>query len=125
MKEHTKERILEIIEVFVLCTLIVARFLISEDNIAWISLLNYLGLFIAFASFFMMSCEEFSTKKKFNVVAGVFVVVMIILSVIAGLIFAGLIVLNTKWNDIILLVTLLVSLPTRLYISWISDFVKD
>ena len=125
MKDHTKNRILEIIVFFVLLTLIFVRFVISEDNNTWISLLNYLGLFIAVGSLFLTLCDEFSSREKFSVIAGGFLIVLIILAIIAGLIFAGIIELNTKWNDIILLLTLLASLPTRLYISWISDFVKD
>lgn len=124
MKEKTENKILEIIEFVVLITLIFIRLVTKENDNIWISQLNYLGLVIAFSSFFVTLCDKFSTEKKFSVVAGIFVVLLIPLAIIGGLILSNVITLNTKWNDIILLVTLLFSLPTRLYLDWISAFIK-
>lgn len=124
MKEKTENKILEIIEFVVLITLIFIRLVTKENDNIWISQLNYLGLVIAFSSFFVTLCDKFSAEKKFIVVAGIFVVLLIPLAIIGGLILSNVITLNTKWNDIILLATLLFSLPTRLYLDWISAFIK-
>lgn len=124
MKEKTENKILEIIEFVVLITLILIRLVTKENDNVWISQLNYLGLVIAFSSFFVTLCDKFSAEKKFSVVAGIFVVILIPLAIIGGLILSNVITLNTKWNDIILLVTLLFSLPIRLYLDWISAFIK-
>lgn len=123
--ERTKQKILEIVEIVLLLTLIGARIAINSDENNWISLLNYIGLLIAYVSLYLDISAECARNKKFDVFTGWFVVLLGILVFIGALILSEIIVLNTKMNDIILLVTLLVSLPTRLYKSIIVELTKN
>lgn len=123
--ERTKQKIMEIVEIVLLLTLIGVRLVIKSDDNSWISLLNYIGLLIAYVSLYLDISVDCSKNKKFNAVTGWFVVLLGVLVFIGALILSEIIVLNTKMNDIILLVTLLVSLPTRLYKSIIVELTKN
>jgi len=125
MGDRTKEKILEVIEIAVLLTLIVVRFFISSDENVWISVLNYVGLILAFSSLYLEIRTDCSTYKKFDFVTGVFVICFVVLSVFAGLILTEIITLSTKASDIIMLVTLLITLPMRFYKSIIAEALKD
>lgn len=123
--ERTKQKIMEIVEIVLLLTLIGVRLVIESDDNTWISLLNYIGLLIAYVSLYLDISADCAKNKKFNAVTGWFVVLLGVLVFIGALILSEIIVLNTKMNDIILLVTLLVSLPTRLYKSIIVELTKS
>lgn len=125
MIDKTKSQLMEIAEIALLVTLIVIRVLISSDENTWISLLNYLGLIIAVVSLYLEIHEEYSSYRKLDLVTGVFAVLLIILVVLAGLILTEIIVLNTKCNDIILLLTLLVALPARFYKRLIARAITE
>lgn len=125
MGDRTKEKILEVIEIALLLTLIVVRLFISSDENVWISVLNYFGLILAFSSLYLEVRTNCLTYKKFNFVTGIFVIGFIILSIFAGLILAEVITLSSRASDIIMLVTLLITLPMRLYKSIIAEALKD
>lgn len=125
MENREKTKILQIIEVVILFILIVVRLVITSEENAWISLLNYIGLILAVVSLYSDIRAACSHYRKFDFVTGVFVLCLLVLGVIAGLIFAEIIIVKTKGNDIILLLTLLTTLPMRLYESIIADAIKD
>ena len=118
-------RIIEIIEVFWLCTLLVVRLCVKSDQNNWITLLNVLGLIITCVSFWSNVYNRCSGYKKMNMVTGIFLVVLLFLTILAALVFAEIITLNTKCNDLILIVTLLLSLPVELLTSIIANMIKD
>ena len=125
MNERAKGKILEVIEIAILITLILTRFFIASEQNTWISVLNYMGLIIAKVSLYMEIHRQCSTYKKFDMVTGIFVIILAILAVIAGLVFAEIVVLDTKIKDVISLFTLLITLPIRLYVSIIDEVIKD
>ena len=125
MGDRTKEKILEVVEIAILLTLIVVRFFISSDENVWINVLNYFGLILAFSSLYLEIRTDCSAYKKFDFVTGIFVIGFVVLSMFAGLILTEIITLNTKASDIIMLVTLLITLPMRLYKSIIAEALKD
>lgn len=125
MDDQGNRKILELIEIAVISTLILTRFFIASDENTWISLLNYMGLVIAVVSLYTDIRRQCFKYKKIDLITGIFVIVIIVIAVIAGLIFAEIIILNTKYNDIISLFTLLITLPVRLYISIIKEAIKD
>ena len=115
-----KQKILGICEVVLLVTLIVARLLISSEQNQWISLLNYCGFVIAFIALFLDIYNDFSTRRGFNTITGVFILTLVVLIAFAALILSGVIIISTKCSDVILLGTLLITLPTRFYKSLIG-----
>lgn len=125
MEERTKVKILGTIEVVVLLVLIIVRLFISSDENIWISTLNYVGLMLAYVSLYFEVRADCLNYKKFDFVTGIFVISIIPLTILAGVIATGLITLSTKSNDIILLITLLISLPMQLYKSIILNAIKD
>jgi len=121
----TKERIIDVVVITLIITLIVVRIFAPSDGGIWISFFNYISLVIAYVSVYLEIHSKSSTYEKFNVITGVFVIVLIGLVIFAGLIISEVIKLNAKTNDIILLITLLVTLPTRFYTTLILKAVKE
>lgn len=111
-----RNRLLQVLVIVALLALIVARFL-SHNSSAWISFINYICLIIALFGFLM----SFSTRCKkcttSNFIKGIIVLVIIVLVIIACFIYTGLIVISSFADDIFLLVTLLISLPSNLYLE--------
>ncbi len=114
--------LLEIVEITLLLTLLIVRFFISEENNMWISLLNHFGLIIAVTSLHQDVLLMYRGMPKMSFVTGVFVVILVVLMIAFALIFASVFVPNTKYNDMILLLTLLVSLPARYYKEKINSW---
>lgn len=105
-----KRSIIDVSVIVVLLVLIVLRICVKEEGSPWwISTINFFGLVIAWVSLCL--------QIKNSVARGVGVIIFIALLVILTAIFAGQIELSTKWNDLILLGTLLISLPANLYSS--------
>lgn len=82
----------------------------SEQTAIWIPFINFLGVPIALYGVFSRI-----NKHCTDVVRGVFIFFFMILIVIAVLILTGVIILSALANDLILLLTLLISLPTDYY----------
>ena len=95
--------------------LIVARLFAAEDA-PWIGLINYAGLAFAVYSLADTVVSEYRGHEKVAPIRGLFILSAIPLIVVAVLIFTGGITLDTRANDLILLITLLVSLPTKFYL---------
>lgn len=107
-------RMVECLTVIALFALIVIRVVVgsSDQTAQWISLVNFSGLFIAVLSLYGQVFRECSREVR-----GGFFLVLVVL--IVGLI----LILTNVWkpilmiNDVVLLITLLTSLPSRLYCS--------
>lgn len=95
--------------------LIVVRLFAAEDA-PWIGLINYAGLAFAVYTLADTVVSEYRGQDKVATVRGFFILSAIPLIVVAALIFTGSITLDARANDLILLITLLVSLPTRFYV---------
>ena len=115
METKTKGYLFEIGEIVLLSTLMVVRLAISSEENMWISLLNFAGLIVAVASLYNDIYYTYATHKKIVVVTGMFVTILIVLVIMSALILANAIIPSVKWNDMVLLITLLVSLPSRFY----------
>lgn len=95
--------------------LIVVRLFAAEDA-PWIGLINYTGLAFAVYTLADTVVSEYRGQDKVALIRGLFILLAIPLIVVAALIFTGSITLDARANDLILLITLLVSLPTRFYV---------
>lgn len=82
----------------------------SEQTSIWIPFVNFLGIPIALYGVFTRINDRCT-----NVIRGLFILLFMILIVVAVLILTGVIILNALANDLILLGTLLISLPTDYY----------
>ena len=107
-----KNNIIHIIIIVALLTLCVIRFFVedSAQTSTWIPFVNYLG--IPIAAFGLYNRVRFRCG---NFTRGIFVIIFCILTILAVLILTNLLVLSAMVSDLILLVTLLISLPSDLY----------
>ena len=87
-------------------------------------LCNYAGLVIAIISLFFSMCNEYRQRKRFYPIAGIFAILIIVLIFIGILILTNIIVPNAKANDSIMLLTLLISLPSQLYVDLMGQYLK-
>ena len=108
----------------ILIALIIARLTLPEGSYSWINTINYAGLVMAVVSLFFSMCNEYKHRKRFYSIAGFLTFFILILIVIGVLILTNIIVLNSKVNDFIMLLTLLISLPSQLYIDLMGQYLK-
>ena len=125
METKEKQRIIDFCEIVVIFVFVIIRIMSSYDGSVWINCLNFAGVILALYSLYADVYGEYSKYEKINIITGVFYVILVPLLVIAALIVAEILVPNTKCNDIILLVTLLISLPSRLYKDLIGIWIKN
>lgn len=111
----TKELIWSCLEFFVITVLIIIRICIGPETQWWINVVNYCGLLVAHWALFIRLRSVFRGKKQANYIIGFFVVLLGGVLLFGVLFFTGIIPFSTKANDIILLLTLLISLPMQLY----------
>lgn len=111
--------------VLILIALICVRLVTPNEENTWINIINYIGFLIAFFSLFFNSCTEYRKCRKVRVLAGTFVLILIPLVIVGVLIFTNIIVPDSRINDVIMLVTLLISLPAQFHIKLIGHYMKE
>lgn len=116
-----KKRITSYLSIIVLLILILIRPFLSDDQQIWIDVVNCLGLFCASFLLGLKILEKIKDKEKKKVFIGIFVLALTSLIIIICLVFTGAITVSTKAADEIMLITLLLSLPTDVYLSWVKD----
>ena len=119
-----KELIWSWLEFFVIIVLICVRICIGPEMQWWINIVNYSGLFVALWALFVRLRCVFHGKKQTDYITGLFAVILGIALLLGVLFFTETIPFSTKTNDIILLFTLLFSLPTQLYEHLFVSFLK-
>lgn len=116
-------RIPSFLTIIALLALIVIR-LIVNDASEWVSYINYVGLIISVFGFF----SEFSSRYKKNTVAnfikGISLIIIALMIVVGCVIVTGVVKLDNRANDEILLFTLLVSLPMNYYCELLGKIVR-
>lgn len=122
--QSKKTNMFDIIIFFSIVTLIIVRLFMPLENNTWIDAINFSGIIMAFSSLHNNILREFSGYEKTSIVLGIFVCVIVVLSIIEMLIIVGLLVFTPAVNDIITLITLLISLPTKMYMKFVESFVK-
>lgn len=107
-----KTHISSISIIVALLTLCVVRAFIDDlpQTSIWISFINFAGIPIATYGLYVRIHSYCN-----NAVKGIFVIIFCIMAIIGALILTNVAILSTKANDIILLVTLLISLPADFY----------
>lgn len=109
----------------VLIVLIIVRLLTTDTGgTKWIELINIAGLLIAIFALLndvYLECKEY---EKTPLVIGTIFFMLIIVCIIGTLIFTRTITPSQRANDIIMLITLLVSLPSHFYVRLIKHYVS-
>lgn len=116
-----KKRIASYLSIILLLILIGIRLFLTDDQQLWIDVVNCLGLLCASILLGLKIQERIKDKEKKKVFIGLFVLVLTSLLIIICLVFTGAITLSAKAADVIMLITLLLSLPTDVYLSWVKD----
>lgn len=120
----TKDLIWSFLEFVVILALIVVRICIGSETQGWINIVNYSGLLVALWALFIRLRSIFSGKKQADFITGLFVIMLCIAFLLGVLFFTETIPCSTKTNDIILLLTLLISLPMQLYEHFFVSILK-
>ena len=115
MKVKTRNIIWAVIEFFVILMLLLIRVFVTAENWGWVSLVNYFGFLVALGSLFIRFYEVFRNKRQVNFVIGASIVVFLVAIGIGVLFLTEILKVTTKTNDIVLLLTLIVTLPVQLY----------
>ena len=111
----TKGLIWSFLEFFVIIVFLVVRICVGSEMQWWINIVNYSGLLVALWALFIRLRSIFDGKKQAVFITGLFVAFLCIALIVGILLFTETIPFSTKTNDIILLLTLLISLPMQLY----------
>jgi len=110
--------------VIALSTLIVVRLILPAGSYSWINTINFTGLIIAIGSLFFDMCNKYMQNKNFYSIVGWFVIFFVILVIIDVLILTNILNPSSKANDSIMLLTLLISLPSQLYVDLVGQLLK-
>lgn len=113
-------------EIFIfvfLLTLILLRFLPMTENTTIIKLIGYIGVLVALADLYYDANEIYGEEDKFNVIRGLFCVITILSAILLALLFMDKISINNMWSDIFTLLALLISLPEKLYLNCIKNYI--
>lgn len=103
-----------------LLSFVVVRIIVKGENTKWISLVNYVGFEIAIGALFNDCEKNFKSQKRMANLRGLFIILLFTATIIGALIFTSVITLDSTANDLLLLFTLLLSLPTPLYLEWLK-----
>lgn len=112
----------------VLIVLIIVRLLTTDTGgTKWIELINIAGLLIAIFALLndvYLECKEY--EKTPLVIGTIFfmLIIVCIIGTLGTLIFTRTITPSQRANDIIMLITLLVSLPSHFYVRLIKHYVS-
>lgn len=113
-------------EIFIfvfLLTLILLRFLPMTENTTIIKLIGYIGVLVALVDLYYDANEIYGEEDKFNVIRGLFCVITILSAILLALLFMNKISINNMWSDIFTLLALLISLPKKLYLNCIKNYI--
>ena len=122
--QESKKIVRDIIIAVSLLTLILARIFVSEENCLWINAINFAGIIMAFISLYVDVFNACKKMPKINFFTGICACVLVVLIIIEVLVVLNIIRFSTLCNDLISLIVLLISLPSKLYISIFSEILK-
>ena len=112
-----KQNLLYICLIVAIITLLFCRLFTNAINQTAIQTINFLGLIISIVTLYMELYVQYKDKTKFISFTGLFVILVIVLIAILILLAFSIVILNDRANDFISFLTLLISLPSRFYIT--------
>ena len=105
-----------------LAAMLLIRLWVPDNQSAWIEIINYLGVCVAGADLYL---KCYTTADKFKIITGIAVVILVALVSGAALILTNNWQLDSRGNDILTIIALILSLPSDLYAIWIKKFVES
>lgn len=108
-----------------LLLLLISRLFLNDEHSRWIQFIGFSGVIIALADLYRILYEQNHKKDKFKVVTGLSIVVATLLMIMVVGMLLDFIVLDSKGNDILTILALLISLPNDLYCDWITKYVNN
>ncbi|MDD4371135.1 MAG: hypothetical protein PHD56_08690 [Anaerostipes sp.] len=114
-------------EVFIMALLIgviVVRFSKLGDDNTFIKCIGYIGVLVSLVDLYVDASRKYASFDKFNVLKGWAYFIAIIMAIILMLLLTESIPINSKWSDEFTLLALLVSLPEKIYLNWIDNYVR-
>jgi len=110
--------------IFLLAVLII-RIIINDKQSKAIQIISLIGVVIALEDLYGDLYDINYKKDKFRIITGLAVIVTIFLMGILAAMFWNFIILDSKGNDILTILALLISLPSDLYCNWITKYVDE
>lgn len=119
------KRTFDFVIAFGLLILLIIR--CCSDKTEWIAIIQYLGMMIAYADFFVeinKALSERSQYKYIYLVLLVMALVMVTISLIAITMRVDCMV-GPKALDLVTIITLFFSLPKKLFVEWLSEITEE
>lgn len=98
-----------------------------SNNAEWIVIIQYLGMMIAYADFFVETHKALSERSKYKYIYLLLLVIaliMVTISLIAITVRVDCMV-GSKALDLVTIMTLFFSLPKQLFIKWLSRIMEE
>lgn len=108
-----------------LLLLLISRLFLNDEHSRWIQFIGFAGVIIALGDLYRILYEQNHKKDKFKVVTGLAIVVATLLMIMVVGMLLDFVVLDSKGNDILTILALLISLPNNLYCDWITKYVNN
>lgn len=109
----------------VLFLLLVGRIVIPDEQSKWIQGIGFIGVVVALVDLYSNTYKQNHQKDKFKVITGLAIIVATLLMIIAVGMVMNKIVLRSRGNDVLTILSLLISLPSELYCDWIKKYVDN
>lgn len=111
--------------IYFLLAVLIIRIIINDKQSKAIQIISLIGVVIALADLYGDLYDINYKKDKFRIITGLAVIVTIFLMGILAAMFWNFIILDSKGNDILTILALLISLPSDLYCNWITKYVDE
>jgi membrane-associated HD superfamily phosphohydrolase len=109
----------------VLFLLLIGRIVVSDEQSKWIQGIGFIGVVVALVDLYANTYKQNHQKDKFKVIIGLAVIIATLLMIIAVGMIMNIIVLQSRGNDVLTILSLLISLPSELYCDWIKKYVDN
>ena len=109
----------------ILFLLLVGRIVIPDEQSKWIQGIGFIGVVVALVDLYSNTYKQNHQKDKFKVITGLAIIVATLLMIIAVGMVMNKIVLRSRGNDVLTILSLLISLPSELYCDWIKKYVDN
>ena len=110
-----KQKIFNLIVIVLLLSCAFARLIVDNNNTKWIKGITILGFFISVFTLYFELYRQNKNNKRFAHFTGWFIIICIILLFLSVLISLRIIPTTNRFDDIVMIVTLLISLPSVFY----------
>ena len=122
--QESKKNIKDIFVALILLTLIIVRVFVAGESCLWINAINFAGVIMACITLYIDTYNECKKLEKINLFTGICVCIFGVLIIMEVLVILNIIRFSTLVNDVITLLALLISLPSKLYTKVFLNILK-